>query len=75
MGKRIIRSYDEQLKYNPNFIGMVVTPRTKLLYAPDKPTIQLVDGFPNSANQRIHDELTQIASDMGYDLGVFRANR
>ena len=70
-----IRSYEEQLKTNHDFIGMVVTPRTKLLYAPDNPTIRVVDGFPQDANVRIHQELTDIARTMGCDLGSLQATR
>lgn len=70
-----IRSYDEQLRTNPEFIGMVVTPETKLLYAQDKPTIRVVSGFPSEANRRIHRELEEIKMELGYDFGPLTATR
>ena len=70
-----IESYDEQLKTNPEFIGMVVTPRTKLLYAPDNPTLRIVNGFPSEANQSIRKELTDIARARGYDIRRLQATK
>ena len=70
-----IETYREQLKENSDFIGMVVTPTTKLLYAPDNPTIGIVRHFPSKANSKIQVELAQIAAVMGYDLGKFQATR
>ena len=69
------QSYEAQLRDNPDFIGMVVTPSIKLLYAPDNPTIRIVRGFPSEANSRINAELKQIAATMGYDIRRFEATR
>ena len=70
-----IGSYEEQLRTNPEFIGMVATPRTKLLYAPDNPTLRVVGGSPSETNQRIHRELKEIARTMGYDIQSYQARR
>ncbi|MBI2658306.1 hypothetical protein HYX08_06470 [Candidatus Woesearchaeota archaeon] len=70
-----LRSYEEQLRTNPEFIGMVVTPETKLLYAPDNPTIRVVSGFPSEANERIHRELEEIKRAFGYDFPSLTATR
>ena len=70
-----IRSYEAQLRDNPDFIGMVVTPKTKLLYAPDNPNIKIVQNFPSKADSRINAELKQIAATMGYDLRRFEASK
>ncbi len=70
-----IRSYEEQLRMNPEFIGMVVTPRTKLLYAPDKPILRVTEEFPSKANERIQGELREIARVIGIDLSRYRATR
>jgi len=70
-----IAGYDEQLKTNPDFIGMVATPTTKLLYAPDNPTLKIVNDFPSEANQRIHIKLRDIARTRGYDLRKLQARR
>ena len=51
-----IESYNVSLEDYPEFIGMVVTPLTKLLYAPDEPTLRVDDGFP-STTERIEREL------------------
>ena len=59
-------SYDEQLKHHPGFIGMVITPKTKLLYAPDCPSLMIVAGFPYEANERIQRELTKIMENKCY---------
>ncbi len=63
-----IREYDKQLQYDPEFIGMVVTPHTKLLYAPDHPTLHLIEGFPKVADDKIQNELQAIARMQGYEL-------
>lgn len=68
-----IRSYEEQLRMDPEFIGMVVTPRTKLLYAPDNPTLRVVEKFPSNANEKINSDLREIARVMGYDFSRFQA--
>ena len=41
-----IDNYREQLKHDSDFIGMVVTPSVKLLYAPDNPILKVVDEVP-----------------------------
>ena len=68
-----INSYDNRLKEDADFIGMVVTPTTKLLYAPDNPTLRLVEGFPSEAEIRINNELSQIALELGQDTSRFTA--
>ena len=66
-----IASYDELLREDPDFIGMVVTPKRMLLYAPDNPKIQVARGFPLEADARIRRDLQQIASEQGYNLSGF----
>ncbi len=70
-----IALYKRHLVHNPELIGMVITPTTKLLYAPDKPTLRIVNGFPSEANQRIHRELRDIAGELGYDMDKLKATR
>ena len=67
------RVYENQLKEEADFIGMVVTPVTKLLYAPDNPTLRVVEGFPLQADRRIHEELSQIALELGHEKSSFIA--
>lgn len=68
-----IRSYEEQLGHDPDFIGMVVTPRAMLLYGRDNPQLRVVQGVPSEASRRIDDELAEIARAMGHDLDGFQA--
>jgi len=63
-----IKSYQDQLRHYPDFIGMVVTPRTKLLYAPDNPDLRVVPGDPRQANERIRKDLKAIAKSSGVEL-------
>ncbi len=48
-----ISSYDEQINYDPDFIGMVVTPKKILIYGRDNPKIRTVSSFPSTENKRI----------------------
>jgi len=68
-----ISSYQEQLSHDPDFIGMLVTPVTKLLYAPDSPELRVIVSFAHAVDQMIQGELEQIARSMGCDIGSFEA--
>ncbi|NCN87134.1 hypothetical protein GW932_04835 [archaeon] len=66
--KEDIESYKEQLKYDTNFIGMVATPKIKLLYGLDNLSIRIVNGFPYKADLKINNELNNIAKAEGFNL-------
>lgn len=67
-----IEGYEEQLTHVPDFIGMVVTPQTKLLYAPDNPKLRIVDTYPEELDRQIQEELMAIAQEKGFHFQPFR---
>lgn len=68
-------SYEDQLKHNPEFIGMLVTPRKMLLYGADNPRLEIVRDSQTYRlnNGVIHQELKDIAREMGHNLGTLTA--
>lgn len=69
-----IASYDEQISHNPDFIGMLVTPITMKLYAPDSPKLQITETHPYNAETRIRNEIKEIAQQQGVSL-TFKARK
>ncbi|HLC78551.1 MAG TPA: hypothetical protein VJH92_05485 [Candidatus Nanoarchaeia archaeon] len=72
-----ITGYDEQISADPAFMGMVITPKTKLLYGLDNPKIEVVQP-PLGHNRRariITSSLNKIASEMGIQLDLLSASR
>ena len=67
--------YNEQLAMEPEFIGMVITPVTKLLHGADDPLLKIVEGYPINADIRISQELDSIAEAEGYVLEAFQSKR
>ncbi len=70
-----LRSYEEQCEHDPDFIGMVATPVTKLLHAPDNPVLRVVDSYPEDLARHISEELAAIAREKGFDFARFRSKR
>jgi len=68
-----INSYKEQLVHDPSFIGMLVTPRVKLLHAPDNPVLRVVDSYPEDLGMQISEEMGAIAQEKGFDLLLLQA--
>jgi hypothetical protein len=67
----------EQLRYDRDFIAMLVTPKIKLLSGIDNPELIVVDDFPEYQNrsQAVSQSLKVIAGNFGYDISRFQATR
>ncbi|MGV8086247.1 MAG: hypothetical protein ACP5N1_01325 [Candidatus Woesearchaeota archaeon] len=67
----------EQLRYDKNFMAMLVTPETKLLSGIDNPKLLVVDNSLEYINrsQIVSASLKNIAENLGYDLSKFRATK
>lgn len=70
-----IQSYNEQIRFDPNFIGMLVTSQTKLLYGLDNPILKPARCTSNSEEEKITSQLATIASKKGYSLERFLARQ
>lgn len=71
-----IGTITENLRANKNYIHMLATPVTRILYGNDNPTLQIVNGFPNYAtrSQAIGVALRKIATSLGYTFENLPAN-
>ena len=67
----------EQLRYDRDFMAMLVTPEKKLLSGIDNPELLVVNGFPGYQNrsQAVSQSLKVIAENLGYDISRFQATR
>ena len=67
----------EQLRYDRDFMAMLVTPETKLLSGIDNPELMVVNGFHGYQNrsQAVSQSLKVIAENLGYDISRFQATR
>lgn len=72
-----IDGIQEQLRYNRDFMAMLITPSTKLLSGIDNPELLIVDNFPRyqNRNKALDQSLKIIADNLGYDLSRFQATR
>ncbi|MDO8555900.1 MAG: hypothetical protein Q7R96_01870 [Nanoarchaeota archaeon] len=66
-----IAGYDEQIRNDQRFIGMVVTPRTKLVYGHDDPSVYTMESFPEYRLRGaiIDEALLRVARSLDIDLG------
>lgn len=67
----------EQLKHDKDFMAMLITPKTKLLYGTDNPELHIVDDFPGYANRSsgVDDSIKVIAQNLGYDISRLPGKR
>ena len=67
----------EQLKHDRDFMAMLATPETKILYGIDEPELIVVDNSPiyQNRNRIVSEALNTIARNKGYDISSFRATR
>lgn len=67
----------EQLRYDRDFMAMLVTPETKLLSGIDNPELLVVNDFSGYQNrsQLISQVLKVIAENLGYDISKLPATR
>lgn len=68
-----VESYEEQITHDPDFIGMVVTPSTKILYGKDNPILREIDQDVPIIGARINEELRAIAKRKGYNFESFQS--
>lgn len=67
----------EQIRYDGDFMAMLVTPEIKLLCGIDNPELVIVNDFLGYQNrsQAVSEALKVIARNKGYDLNKFQAKR
>lgn len=67
----------EQLRYDRDFMAMLITPETKLLSGIDNPELRVVNGFQEYQNrsQAVSQSLKVIAENLGYDISKLQATR
>ncbi|MBS3174239.1 hypothetical protein J4399_07820 [Candidatus Woesearchaeota archaeon] len=66
-----INIYEEQIKHDSRFIGLVITPQTKLLYGRNNPILKIIDQPIPKISYQINNEIRKIASQRGYELKNF----
>ncbi|MBU2638845.1 MAG: hypothetical protein KJ955_07770 [Nanoarchaeota archaeon] len=70
-----IDEFRRQIGFDANYIGMLVTPETKLLYGIDNPslvTVESLSGYQRGSSN-VNTELHRIARELGCNLENFRA--
>ncbi len=74
---RDIAVLQEQLKQDPAYIALLVTPATKVVYGRDSPNVETVPNFPRYVQRglAVHESLQRIARNLGYDLDTLKATR
>lgn len=67
----------EQLRYDRDFMAMLVTPETKLLNGIANPELLVVNDFPRYQNrsQVVNQSLKVIAGNLGYDISRLQATK
>lgn len=72
-----IDTFRDMLEDDKEFIAMLVTPTTKLLYGIDNPELTVVNDSPRYRyrNQAVSEALRIIAQNLGYDIDFFQATR
>lgn len=72
-----ISGIEEQLKYDREFMAMLVTPETKLLSGIDNPELLVANGFSSykNRNKAVSLSLKVIAKNLGYDISKLQATR
>lgn len=72
-----IDTFKDMLEDDKEFMAMLVTPTTKLLWGIDNPELVVVDDSPRyrNRNQAVSEALRVIARNLGYDIDFFQATR
>ena len=68
-----IDSNKEQIKYDREFMALLVTPEKKLLCGIDNPELVVLDNFRREVEIAITEEIKEIARNLGYDLSPLNA--
>lgn len=73
--KQDIDEFRRQIGFDANYIGMLVTPETKLLYGADNPELVVVETLPGfqQRNTAVSIALSRIARELGCNLERFTA--
>ena len=65
----------EQLRHNPEFIALLVTPETILLDAPDNPQLRTCPSLPKFMHEKVQRKINEAAERIGIRLGNFDLGR
>ncbi len=67
-----LEGFKEHFKENKTYIGMLITPETRLLCGLDNPKLEVVKGFPGyaSRSKAVDQAVLLIANRLGYELNI-----
>lgn len=73
--KQDIDEFRRQIGFDANYIGMLATPETKLLYGADNPTLAVVQSLPGyrERSMAVSTALRRVAAELGCNLEMLTA--
>ena len=70
-----VKTFRDHLKDDPLYIGMLVTPTHKIIWAPDKPELKTCPPLPKFMHEGLQRKIVEAAERIGIRLGEFNLGK